>query len=741
MDDPVPAPHNFARLSNPRSFRLLKLFSFDAPQLDLPDGFGPLLGFSVHEFNLDAPPTYTALSYTWGEAIGEIIDESEGPRTTGDQSLDILMGWGNPTDLGPRDSSFNFQLGNKTYRITQNLQLAMKQLYKSGYAHQWLWIDAICIDQENEDEKTVQVSFMDEIYSKATNVIVWLGPDIHESDFTEFKWLHEDFLASLHIYFIEGGGGVDALKKEHPLDPRFTQKLGVVPPSGGDWRKCWENYFDFCRRRQWFSRVWVVQEVTLAHNITLLCGSQELAWSNVQTFSMLMVRMGWAAHVGKNVVDAFGRAAGDETSRLWLLRYELDRQAEYINTSEEAPEKLKWYRYFQKLLLECRPFNATDPRDKIFALLGMAKKALPIGMELPIKPDYSTSSTAQSVYTSTASILLKEIPRLENLSHLDSKLPEKRLPDLPSWVPDYTQTLLPSPFTVIRDAENAFDCCPLEILPDLPCSISGKILEIKGAEFDTIVELAPPMWDVVRNKEFLACFDICQRLDRQYTKEFNGSGEILWRTLIADSYQRKQAEPEMASYFREWAIARFATQFTPDILQRDESGALYRGKLDEVAIRERLAILDTLRSQSSGSSSPALPNADQILAKCRLMYHFKLSNFLAAHINLSEQKNILSNEAQMMQIEGNSKEFHIALGYVMPSRRLFRTSKGYLGLGPERAVVGDKVWMLQGGRVPFILRGRDGRIHELLGEAYLHGFMHGEMAEAMRARVGGVVIV
>src|SRR5947207_3324855 len=71
-----------------------------------------------------------------------------------------------------------------------------------------------------------------------------------------------------------------------------------------------------------------------------------------------------------------------------------------------------------------------------FCILGMVKKGLSKEIAVPIQPDYSSSSTDLSVFTSTASLLLQELPRLSNLSHVDYKS-ENRIESLPSWCPEY----------------------------------------------------------------------------------------------------------------------------------------------------------------------------------------------------------------------------------------------------------------------------------------------------------------
>lgn len=62
-------------------------------------------------------------------------------------------------------------------------------------------------------------------------------------------------------------------------------------------------------------------------------------------------------------------------------------------------------------------------------------------------------------------------------------------------------------------------------------------------------------------------------------------------------------------------------------------------------------------------------------------------------------------------------------------RRLFRTKDGYMGLGPAAAQIGDKVCVLLGGQLLYVLRDRENSRFEFVGECYVHGMMDGQACE------------
>jgi hypothetical protein len=136
-------------LQEGRSIRLLRILpekdGFDA----LRDSDSVDIFITLETLPLDQPPEYKALSYTWGKAS---CDEGE------DES---------PND--PR-RSHTIMINSETFIVTENLYDGLLELRNDleGY----LWVDAICIDQKNDQERASQVMLMGEIYSKAKRVIV-----------------------------------------------------------------------------------------------------------------------------------------------------------------------------------------------------------------------------------------------------------------------------------------------------------------------------------------------------------------------------------------------------------------------------------------------------------------------------------------------------------------------------------------------------------------------------------------
>ncbi|PVH69010.1 hypothetical protein DL98DRAFT_186794 [Cadophora sp. DSE1049] len=513
----------------------------------------------------------------------------------------------------------------------------------------------------------------------------------------------------------------------------------------------------FCQRRRWFSRIWIVQEVALARDVIVFCGESTIPCYNVDTLSRLLRVLGWQPIVGLSAAKAFGRAIGDETIRISVivdrLKVTVDRGSAAPHTQpepsatrsisqsphQETSAETNFYSSLQALLLDTRPYSATDSRDKIFGVLGIAQKALPPEMAMPLRPDYSLKSTAESVFTSIVTLLLEKLPRLSNLSHVEDK-GSRRFAGLPSWVPDYTNTLTPVPLTSIRGETYAFNCCPDDYMPDAQHTIAGSSLRLNGALFDRVSEVGVPMWEIIKSSDISSCLKLCEGIKQPYLDTNQDAGEVLWRTMIANSHNSEPAGDTMSAVFSMWARNRLAAKLTPEIMVRDETGAITSNvRLNEALIRSQLSGLQALHNTSTGKLS--LPAVDEVLASARQMHHFKLQDFVSQGNNVLDPNDPFPTAAeQLNRVERDAAAFHTALSPTIPFRRLYLTEKGYLGLGPQSMMVGDQVSMLQAARVPFVLRGNADGSFELMGETYVHGFMDGRMAEELKDKIDQVHI-
>ena len=301
--------------------------------------------------------------------------------------------------------------------VTENLTGAMYVL--GTIVPGTYWIDALCINQQDDAEKSSQVGLMREIYSAAEVVMVFLGTKSEESI------IACNLIGKLCELFQNGAIDLEgqatqrsvSVGKKYPFADQKLRELGLPLTNAIDWVALAELL-----SKAYFHRIWVLQELVMARGpILAFCGSYQLPYAALQMVMRILLATGWIFAMRKQA---------DERGR------QLDMQAlEFLpvaTTLMVAPgKKLD----LQMILDMARGFSATDPRDKIFALLGMAKEVEEDReMAALLRPDYSKS--VQQVFTEVTGafitrgdlVLLSSVER-QNMRQIDG---------LPSWVPDFT---------------------------------------------------------------------------------------------------------------------------------------------------------------------------------------------------------------------------------------------------------------------------------------------------------------
>ena len=151
------------------------------------------------------------------------------------------------------------------------------------------------------------------------------------------------------------------------------------------------------------------------------------------------------------------------------------------------PESLAWF-----LAGLLRNSKATDPRDKVFSILGLADPKQPPFSSHPGKMVADYNLMVDKVYTRTARMLLEGYSVLAALEFVEAK-PFRQIQTLPSWVPDYSVDLEPAPWcrTTRIPQSDPFDAdggIPWQIRPT---TLDNTELEVQGLLLDTISETIP----------------------------------------------------------------------------------------------------------------------------------------------------------------------------------------------------------------------------------------------------------
>ncbi len=368
---------------------------------------------SIVHVSLQEAPPFLALSYVWG----------------------------------PSNVKVPIILNGTVCWVTENLASALEHLADHDEVLP-LWVDAISINQKNDKEKSAQVQQMGNIYRAANLVLGWLGPSAEDSDLA-MKAL--SYIGERNLEMPDG----PALEERH----RFFEE--VLPTNDEDPEIAFPTAgVVSLLSRAWWRRVWVVQEVVLAKDVYVLCGRMNAS------FAALL--LGFAALFELPLLNASlqGALSSRIQNILPVLRCDPRLVQAALLGHNQDPQPLG------RRLLDVRGMGASDPRDYVFALLGMASDV----DQLDIYADYS--KPCAEIYTETAAAFIIRQGNLQILSRC--RFPKQQW-GLPSWVPDWS---LPLGVTIWDPRHHLFSTGRCPRVPKYETA-SGS-LKLRGAIFGTV---------------------------------------------------------------------------------------------------------------------------------------------------------------------------------------------------------------------------------------------------------------
>ena len=279
-----------------------------------------------------------------------------------------------------------------TLPITSSLHTALLRL-RGRTVPRFMWIDAVCINQEDMGERASQILLMTEIYCRANRVVVWLGEaedggdvaldQIRSAAIPEA--IREDWGMVFDRRDAEAGGS--ELAGSHNGNWNWNSEDNDTNRGGSNGEDKEEQTVSdnashravlSLLQRPWFRRIWVLQEVAAARHILVKCGATEVD--------------GYAFCHGLRSMESYLHALRNPelleriNPIVYLVRGSIFRSKSY--TTSSSGEVSLGIRPFRELLDMYRTHRATDPRDRIFALLGMCSDG-PTVTAAGLAPDYT----------------------------------------------------------------------------------------------------------------------------------------------------------------------------------------------------------------------------------------------------------------------------------------------------------------------------------------------------------------
>lgn len=574
----------------------------------LPGQYGDSIECKLERSPLNSCPTYETISYVWGDATKTV------PITCNGSRLDI----------------------------TTNLFAALNQ-FRDENIPRILWADAICINQADPDERKKQVLIMRKIYGKSERTLIWLG--------TSDEHTRNAIMLLRTLIKVRKRLEINSYSRNWLEMNRKGQCVYGLPQSFDS--TCRSISAFLCR--DWFTRVWIIQELVVSKMAIIICGSFEISWTDFCTA---------ISHATNYFIPHICPTA--------LMRVQ---QLECFRLAGRTQSLLN-------LLFLPRAFHATDPRDKVYALCGLANDCGPDALD--IEPDYNLGvehlywKVAQRVLLKSSCLDILSVPRVVQTS---------KLGHVPTWVPDWTVSnsitsmVFPilsgnSPFNFnaisgdtsysVQFSDNGSSIC-------LSGHFLGRIEEVGEvhtyeAEDIALTSFLKKLWLVPNEQALFNNWEQIYRARSGITYPATGENilDAYWQTLGAGGTLGRYAVEKQA--FEQW----------------DEK------------IRSPFRQLPTSKFLKWTLPVLAIPAFVEMV--------WNVLNY-----DLIDQIRTIRKTTAVAQ------------------RRLFKTEKGYIGLAPSMARKGDGIALLNGSKVPLILRAAPESAHwTLIGDCYVHGIMQGE---------------
>ncbi|KAF2182882.1 HET-domain-containing protein, partial [Zopfia rhizophila CBS 207.26] len=286
--------YSHSKLSGLHSIRLLRLMPHEAKAAPIQcQLFNYSLRGKYEQPDLDdhtGTHLYEALSYVWGDS----------------------------------DKLQSISIDNHDFPVTVNLYAALSHL-RDCTIERIIWVDAVCINQADWEERGRQVQLMAEIYSKANRVVVWLGIAADDSD------------GALEEIRVAAGN-----ESTNPSGEKKNQQAILA-----------------LLQRPWFRRIWVLQEVAAARHILIMCGSKDID-GYAFCLGLRPLRLSYATCPGLQSLIR---------SVTYLIRGSIFRPKHARSSSDKVSLDI---RPLCELIDMYHTHEATERCDKVYALLGMS---------------------------------------------------------------------------------------------------------------------------------------------------------------------------------------------------------------------------------------------------------------------------------------------------------------------------------------------------------------------------------
>lgn len=679
----VARPYPYTKLEGKTRIRLLKLYpethesssrKIFGRELDETHLYGTLI-----EVDLATQPSYECLSYCWGRS-----------KRTKMLCMDERM-----------------------IPITANLSSALHCLQYEDRPR-LLWVDFVCINQEDPHECNSQVQLMYDIFSSAQKVVAYLGVEADGSE-RILDILEKICLASERIRTNPD------LQKLHGTDSAL-EPYGL--PSGED--AFWEALRKFLSR-DWFFRVWILQEVVAARSLDIMCGS----WTTLGDFffTALILSLSHRFPVTNFSLDQNfpWEQPNIRGCNQVLLMHELGICGWIAPELEQRTKE--WA--LVEMLERSRYAAASDPRDRVFALLNLCKE----GKSGEFRPDYT--ETACETFTRTAEFLI-------NSGHGEKVLLNAFLSDpslnLPSWVPDWSFSSFPSenpvpPFTTYDRQSTSTGRTQA---PCIRLDTSRSCLSIKAYRIGEIASLGCVYKYRYTSPFYVGLIDEAMQYMNENEPDDYAQPEVSSSGAVVGGSQWVQSlDPEATSESRpDWPPLLFIIR---EVLSSLRTSSRYSEQdYDDIVWRTMVCSyhFESIEQSRQDYSGPYKAFLD--ITRCQFEREYLARKILEIFVTCigsnkpppkgtsPEDDPVFHSFVQKLgELNLRAERFHSEARRFCFHMRVAKTDSGYIGMVAQQAQAGDIIVIIKGVPVPMIVRRSEAEeeCFKLVGQAYFYGLL------------------
>jgi hypothetical protein len=576
--------------------------------------------------------------------------------------------------------------------VTRNLHAALVNI-ADEHEQLPLWTDAICIDQSNEDEKLAQIKQMSSVYSSADAVIVFLGRGTKSSDLAmeQVKILGDEALQRGIDIFHPG----DEMEwPQFASSPNREDKVRVIKKLEELWDQFSGSLFLRSRFRardilglldpEWFRRVWIVQELVMAPPgaVTFAYGSKRVSYEQLwaSTFATILflsrvmepvnnINGLWALF---RFIFNFWMQTGYFPNKLIVNKHAMTTVASRRTYQKNKVEKSLRNFLIGMYVNDTKGDQSPQCREKVDRIRGLASMLRDKERVFDLLNSEEGTRCWHVVYRDVARHLIQQ-------GHIDIlSLCRDRDSDLPSWAPDWSRSHR-QPWSGFRDSKN-------DKGEPLFNAGSGTTVKVHNNTAQYILVLDGFIVDTIKNSTDLGS---------EWTDDLTDNSD--W-----DRFGLR---------FRE--LQEFLSRSTRYGHEAKEM-ALWKIPIGDKEYTQLWA--KTQASDSSRDAYELMKNTlDSNKSRYSLTKYFLRSGVIS----------------------------YMTIARSMHRSRLFISATGHVGLCPSETRKEDVIFVPWGGHVPYIIRPKRGKLQAglvvseeqqwtLVGEAYVHGIMQGELNLASR---------